>query len=148
MATADQVLGYGLVAPFRRDLKHAFAATGGVDLVRSCVEQVLGTFCGNGDQAQGELPWRTDFGSLLPLLRHRRNDFTTQELARTWVAQALARWEPRVRVTGLEMFREEAVPGGGENVLRLKVFYDILARPGSLNAVVVRGASTTVTVSP
>src|SRR5574340_1155777 len=96
VSTLDQVLGYGLIRPFRHDGRNDFAAAGGVVLVRAAVGQILGTMAGNGTTTQGEIPWRTEFGSLVHLLRHRKLDATTQALARTWVTDALARWEPRV----------------------------------------------------
>jgi uncharacterized protein len=91
----QEFLGFGLLRPFRRDQKADFAAAGGGALIRSAVGQILGTV-GSSDFTQGELPWRTEFGSLLHLLRHQKNDRVLQELARVYVVDALKRWEPRV----------------------------------------------------
>lgn len=137
MPTIDQLLGYGIVRPFRRDLRNDFAATGGEALVRACVAQVLGTMCA-GAGAYGELPWRTDFGSMLYRLRHRKNDDALQELARTYVVEALAKWEPRIAVSDFEITREEAVTGAGENVLRIRLRYDIRSQPRPGSAVSVK----------
>ena len=117
-------LGFGLLRPFRRDLKADFAADGGERLVRSAVGQILGTMAGS-DFTQGEMPWRTEFGSLLYLLRHRRNDAVLQELARVYVVDALKRWEPRVVVTSVQMTRERQ---DGENVLAIRIRYNIVDR--------------------
>ena len=93
-------LSFGLLRPFRRDQKADFAASGAEQVIRSAVGQILGTV-GSSDFTQGELPWRTEFGSLLHLLRHQKNDRVLQELARVYVVDALKRWEPRVVVTAV-----------------------------------------------
>lgn len=129
--------GYGLLRPFRRDRKLDFAAAGGIRLVTSCVGQVLGTRCAS-EFSSGELPWRDEFGSLLYLLRHRANDDTTRELARIYVAEALVRWEPRVRVTGVEIKAEE-VPGLGEVAMAIRVRFDLISRNTPGNAVILPG---------
>ena len=95
----DAFLGYGLVRPFRRDLKSDFASAGGEALVRSCVGQILGTRA-SSDYVQGELPWRPEFGSLLYLGKHRRGPLL-DELVRAWAVDALRRWEPRVQITAV-----------------------------------------------
>lgn len=117
-------LGFGLLRPFRRDLKADFAADGGERIVRSAVGQVLGTMAGS-DFTQGEVPWRTEFGSLLHLLRHKRNDAVLQELARVYVVDALKRWEPRVAVTSVQMTRELQ---DGQNVLAIRIRYNLVDR--------------------
>lgn len=136
------VLGFGLLRPFRRDQQLDFAAAGGARLVEACVGQVLGTRCASGF-SEGELPWRDEFGSLLYLLRHREIDETTQELARVYVAQALARWEPRVRVTGVEVLAEE-VDGLGPVALAIRVQFDLVSRMAPGNSVLLPGLSATV----
>jgi uncharacterized protein len=113
---------FGLLRPFRRDQKSDFAAGGGVALIRSAVGQILGTI-GASEFTQGEVPWRTDMGSLLRLLLHQRNDAMLQELARVHVVDALRRWEPRVRVTAVRMRRER---DQGENVLVMELRYDLV----------------------
>lgn len=102
---AQEFLGFGLLRPFRRDLKADFAADGGEKVIRSAVGQILGTMAGS-DFTQGEVPWRTEFGSLLHLLRHQKNDAVLQELARVYVVDALKRCEPRVIVTSVQATRE------------------------------------------
>ena len=49
--------------------------------------------------APTKLPWRTAFGSVLHLLRHRPNDASLAELARVHARDALVRWAPGVQVT-------------------------------------------------
>jgi uncharacterized protein len=82
------------------------AAAGGGALIRSAVGEILGTV-GSSDFTQGKLPWRTEFGSLLHLLRHQKNDRVLQELARVYVVDVLKRWEPRVVVTSVQIAREQ-----------------------------------------
>ena len=122
----SDLLGFGLLRPFRRDLRSDFAAAGGEQLVRSAVGQILGTV-GSSDFTQGEVPWRSAFGSLLHLLRHQRNDHVLQELARVYVVEALRRWEPRVVVTAVQVIRAQL---DGKNVLSIRLIYNV----GSTNA--------------
>jgi len=136
------IAGFGLVTPFRRDKKSDFAATGGVALIRSAVQQILGTV-GASDFTQGELPWRTEFGSLLFLLRHQKNDVTLQELAKVYVADALRRWGARVVVTGLTARRLE---DGEGNKLVLRLRYNVIQRNVPGNQVLLEGVDQTVTL--
>jgi hypothetical protein len=139
---ADDFLGYGLLRPFRRDRKADFAAAGGEALVRSAVGQILGTMA-SSEHTQGELPWRTEFGSLLHLLRHQKNDAVLQELARVHVVDALKRWEPRVQVTSVKVTREQQ---DGENVLAIRLRYSIISANTPGNNVILEGVQQTVYV--
>lgn len=139
---AQEFLGAGILRPFRRDQKSDFAAAGGEALIRSAVGQVLGTMC-SSDFTQGELPFRSEFGSLLYLLRHQRNDNVLQELARVYVVDALKRWEPRVVVTGVQVTREQQ---DGENVLAIRIRYDVIAINVPGNNVILAGVEQSVVV--
>ena len=86
-----------LAFPFQRDARD-FATVSDVDLLLAQAEQVLGTEA-DSPKGSGELPWRTAFGSVLHLLRHRPNDASLAELARIHARDALARWAPGVQVT-------------------------------------------------
>jgi len=134
---AADLLGFGLVRPFRRDLKSDFASAGGEALVKSAVGQILGTMA-SSDFTEGELPWRTEFGSLLHLLRHQPNSDLLGELARVYVVDALGRWEPRIHVTAVSATREAA------NVLAVRVRYRLAIANKAGNQVV--GAEAEVTV--
>ncbi len=117
-------LGFGLIRPFLRDEKNDFANAGGEVQVRAAVGQILGTRAGSLT-TEGELPWRTEFGSLLYLLKHQKNDAALQELARVYATEALRRWEPRVLLK--EVLAERgSTTDGGENVLNVRVLYDII----------------------
>jgi phage baseplate assembly protein W len=108
----QEFLGFGLLRPFRRDQKADFAAAGGEQLIRSAVGQILGTV------------GSSDFGSLLHVLRHQKNDGILQELARVYIVDALKRWEPRVVVTAVGVAREQK---DGENVLAIRLRYDVIS---------------------
>lgn len=110
-------LGHGLLSPFQRDAKNDFAHGGGVRLVQSAVEQVLGTVC-SSETTQGELPWRPEFGSLIHRLRHSNNDDILADLARVHSVDALARWEPRVRVRKVTI---ERAPLSGPYTLNAQI---------------------------
>lgn len=137
-------IGFGVLTPFRRGPSD-FVAGGGVAFLQSAIGQVLGT-AAMSDYTHGELPWRPEFGSLLHFLRHRPNNQTTAELARIYVAEALARWVPQVRLKNVEVDRRRG-PNGELTILSVRIAYDIvgLSRPG--NAVLVPDVSQTVTLS-
>lgn len=139
---ALEFLGFGLLRPFKRDQKADLAAEGGEQLIRSSVGQVLGTSAAS-DFTPGELPWRTEFGSLLHLLRHQKNDVVLQELARVYVVEALKRWEPRVVVTSVHLTRERQE---GEDVLAIRLRYNVLSTNTPGNNVVLSGVDQTVRV--
>ncbi len=139
---AQEFLGFGLLRPFRRDLRSDFAAAGGDAVIRSAVGQILGTV-GSSDFTQGELPWRTEFGSLLHLLRHQKNDRVLQELARVYVVDALKRWEPRVVVTSVQVAREQQ---DGENVLAIRLRYNVISTNTPGNNVILSGVEQALRV--
>ena len=139
--SAPDLIGYGLLRPFQRGARD-FVAGGGTDAVKSAVGQILGTL-GASATTQGEIPWRTEMGSLLHLLRHQKNDAALQELARVYVTDALQRWEPRVRVTGVKVTREQQE---GENVLAIRVRYSILSTNTPGNGVSLSTAEQTLRV--
>ena len=90
-----------LLIPFRRDKKRDFAVGSGETLLASKVRQALLTE-GSTPRSSGELPWRTNFGAGLTLLRHQRHDAALKELARVYVRDALKRWVPEATVVGVE----------------------------------------------
>ena len=104
-----------LLIPFRRDRKHDFASGTGADLLRSKVIQALMTD-GATPQSQGELPWRTSFGSGLERLRHQRNDAAVAELCRVYIRDALQHWVPGAELSDINVSRD-----GTKLVIRLRV---------------------------
>jgi phage baseplate assembly protein W len=121
-ASAAQVLvGRALIRPLRRNGISDFASATGKRRLEAAMGQLFGTRCDSARQ-QGELPWRTDFGSRLHLIRHQNNDVVLAELARTYVVEALERWLPMVRIKAVTVERPEL------NVVRLSISYVVLAR--------------------
>lgn len=120
-------LGKGILRPFVRDQKGDFAHAEAEANVRACVGQVLGTR-GRNQNAEGEVPWRTDFGSLLFTLRHAPNDPITQTLAQTYIRDALLKWEPRVVLKAATFRTEKSASDitGGEDVLVAALVYDFV----------------------
>ena len=104
-----------LLIPFRRDKKRDFAMGSGAELLASKVRQALLTE-GATARSSGELPWRTNFGAGLGLLRHRANDAVLKELARVYVRDALKRWVPGAHLVGLDVVQD-----GPTLVLRVRV---------------------------
>ncbi len=110
-------LGQGIVAPFRRDGKGDFLSANDGSLIKSSVLVILGTL-GASDFTFGEVPWRTELGSLLPTLRHRNNDAVLRGLADAFVVRALQSQEPRLSVASTEILSED-------NKLRLKARFQV-----------------------
>ena len=140
-----EFLGRGIIRPLRRDQKVDFANATGARLVASCVGQVLGTAC-DSEHASGELPWRTEFGSKLYLLRQRLNSNALVEQARRFVADAIRRWEPRVRITQVHISRGSAPTGGVLNVLSIRVKYNFVDQNSGTNAVLARDLEASVSL--
>lgn len=113
-----------------------FVVATGEKLVRAAVGLVLGTLC-QSNETQGELPWRTEFGSLLPLLRLQNNDAHLQALAQHYVVDALRRWVPAVRVT-----RALVDSMGEPEALFIDVTYNIVDPPSA--RIVATGIQTAV----
>ena len=104
-----------LLIPFRRDKKRDFAVGSGEALLASKVRQALLTE-GATARWSGELPWRTNFGAGLALLRHQRNDAALKELARVYVRDALKRW-----VSGAQLVAFAVEQDGPALTLRVRV---------------------------
>lgn len=135
-------LGAGLLRPFVRDQKQDFANAAGVDLVRACVGQILGTRASDDSgEHQGELEWRPGFGSKLYLLQHRKGPLLN-ELARFYVVEALSRWEPRVT-----SIRAAATFDRLERSLTVDLVYDIIAANVAGNNVLFSDVEQSVSVA-
>lgn len=134
-------LGQGLLLPFQRDLKQDFANAGGVELVKACVKLVLGTQA-NSEFAEGELPWRPEFGSRLYLLRHQKNGPMLTAMATVYVTEALARWEPRVLLRSVR-----ATFDNSQRALQIRVLYDVIDKNTPANNVVFADVDQDVSVA-
>ena len=102
----DKLIGYGLVQPLRRISGRDFVAAGGSSLVKSSINQILGT-------RPGELPWRPSFGVEAEKYRHQGSADTSrhtmdesraQQLG-SEIAEALVKWEPRADVQECEVIK-------------------------------------------
>lgn len=124
MAVAQ--VGTGILRPFQRDAKNDFANGSGDALLASRIGQILGTRARSGS-SPGEVAWRPNFGSRLHLLRHANNTSQRQALARSYLVEALSRWEPRVVPTEVE------VESRGREI-RLRLRYDVLGPTGAIQA--------------
>lgn len=129
------LLGNGVLRPFRWSKNGDFESGGGAALVRAAVGLVLMTIC-NSQTTYGELPWRTEFGSLLQVLRLRNNGGALVGLAKRFVIDTLAAWIPSVRV------RQTTLIAGRKDTRFLKVVYDVVDPTGT--RVVVEGLQTSV----
>jgi len=123
--------GHGIATPFCRDQRGDFCHLGGEDLVRSCVQQVIGT-------QVGELPWRWGFGTKIETLRHRNMDFALREFLRVMIRDALRTWEPRTQVDRVET--ETDIEGH----LVVHVFYTLITSNVRGNRVVNQGRNVSV----
>jgi hypothetical protein len=119
----------GLLTPFRRGAND-FTSGEGQQLMSSKIREVLGTRC-SGPTTQGELPWRTDFGSLIEHARWRNNDAVLEPLLDRWARDAIARWLPSIRITGSKIRREKD-PNGHETIAVLIVGWEALSRGGQV----------------
>lgn len=121
-ALADRVagdfLGCGLTIPFARSSRD-FANACGVDLIRSCVRQLLGTRAAVGE-FPGDLQWRPDFGNKIWILRHRNNDVLLREEASAFIQEAL-RFEPRVQTTEVVASVNEQNPNRLDLLVRYRI---------------------------
>lgn len=119
----------GLLVPFRRGAAD-FVSGEGADLINGEIQQVLGIRCSSAT-TQGELPWRTDFGSLIQHARHRNNDAVLEALLTQWAVDAVARWLRYVRVTRTLLERRKD-PNGNETIASLRVFWEAVTRGGQV----------------
>lgn len=132
-------LGFGLIRPFRRDLKNDFASAGGERLVRSSVGQILGTKA-QGERAFGELPWRPDFGSKFYLLKFKKEPVLS-ELARVYAQESLRLWEPRVRVSSARpTFNRD------RREMRVRIKFDLIDVNAPGNNVLIPGVENEIPV--
>lgn len=119
----------GILTPFRRGAADYVSGEGSA-LINSEIRQVLGTRCASAT-TQGELPWRTEFGSLIHRARHRNNDAVLAALLNQWTVDAVARWLRFVRVTRTTLERKKD-EHGNETILSLRVFWEAVSRGGQV----------------
>jgi len=138
------VLGRGIIRPFRRDDKNDFANAEGEDLVRSCVGQLL-NMRGASPAAQGELEWDPERGSLLYLLRQKKNNPMLKDLAKAYAMTVLQRFEPRVRVKSVVVDKTQGADNAQTLIIRLR--YDVIRVNVPGNQVILSDVDQNVTLS-
>lgn len=138
MATDPAILGFGLLAPFRRGASD-FVSSGGEELIKSSLRTILGTRCGSAT-TQGELPFHQDLGTLLPLIRHENmGDPALDELARYYVVDSIRRNEPRVRLREVRFVQSPA-----DFTYTIILRYDVIDRNVVGNQVLIRDVTQEV----
>lgn len=123
-------LGFGILRPFRRDEKNDFANSGGLRLLDARLGQLLGTKADSVAGA-GELPWRTEFGSRLHILRHRNNSDGLSDLAAAIATEAIEKWEKNVVVTDVATERVSVKGSPPDRTLLVRVTYKVVDQSGA-----------------
>jgi phage baseplate assembly protein W len=111
----DQIYGSGLSHPFRLGVT-GLSVTAGPPKVEESIGLILGT-------QYGERVMRPTFGCNLRSLAFAPVNAATANLARYYVAEGLARWEPRIEVLDVAT----GVPAGEPQVLLITITYRLRA---------------------
>ena len=110
----DEIYGRGLSYPLRLDATGVSTASG-PSKVEESIRLILGT-------QYGERLMRPTFGSNLRTLSFAPNNSSTANLARYYVAEGLARWEPRIEVLEVAVENSATQP-----VLVISIVYRLRA---------------------
>jgi Bacteriophage baseplate protein W len=94
-APGSDLIGSGISFPLRTDQRGLLALTSGVDDIEEAIGLILGT-------APGERPMRPEFGCAVHDLVFDTIDAEMVGRVDAAVRRALARWEPRIDVEGIE----------------------------------------------
>jgi phage baseplate assembly protein W len=92
----SRIIGRGLAFPLGINDRGGVALTSLADEIEQAIYLILGT-------AIGERVLRLEFGSRLHELSFAPLDEATMSLARRYVEDALGRWEPRIRLTDVQV---------------------------------------------
>lgn len=120
------LLGNGLVIPFRRVSGSDFVSAHGGPLVESCVAQIMGT-------RPGELRWRPKFGLDVEPYRHRNLTAAMAQALASEIYRALVEWEPRLSSVAVTPQESEL----GSNKVVAEVSWTITAQATPNSAVIV-----------
>lgn len=129
------LLGNGLIGPFRREAGSDFASAHGGALVKSCVEQVLGT-------KPGEVRWRPRFGMNVEPFRHKNLTQASAQALAAEVHRALLAWEPRLSTVAVTPHFSKLEP----NKVVVEVRWQITAQASPNSAVIVGPVTQEVSV--
>jgi uncharacterized protein len=126
----NEYLGRGMAFPVWQDsagrpqqsarigMTGGFEEAAGVRKIEESIRIILGT-------QHGERAMRPAFGCNLRSLVFAPNNDATANIARHYVAEGLARWEPRIEVLEVEVNRDLAERQQG--VMRISILYRIKA---------------------
>ena len=93
----------GPKAPFGFGSNGDVETSDGADAVGYSIRQILGTGSTRGTRI-GELPWRPSFGSELRwLVNSSMSDDSLRDAAKRAVIESVRRWEPRARLTAVNV---------------------------------------------
>lgn len=118
------LIGSGLSFPLQADQRGVLALAHGVSDIEQAIRVILGT-------APGERPMRPEFGCAVHDLVFDTIDAELVGKVEAAVHTALARWEPRIEVTGLDFDLGEADRG----TLVITINYRILSTSRLYNLV-------------
>jgi len=110
----DEIYGRGLSYPLRLD-PTGLGVSSGAAKVEESIRLILGT-------QYGERLMRPTFGSNLRTLGFAPNNSSTANLARYYVAEGLARWEPRIEELDVDVENSATQP-----VLVISITYRLRA---------------------
>jgi phage baseplate assembly protein W len=94
-------LGYAFTGGLQLTLTGQLASCSGAEAIRGAILMLLSTI-------PGERVMRPDYGCDLFRLAFSPNDDTTAGLAIHYVRRAVARWEPRVEILGVDAHPDRA----------------------------------------
>jgi len=121
---SDNLVGAGIAFPLRVDARGGLALSRSSDDVDEAIRLIVGT-------AQGERPMRPEFGCAVHDFVFDSIDAEMVGRVETAVHQALARWEPRIEVVGLDFDLDEV----GQGKLGITITYEVLATSRLYNLV-------------
>ncbi len=121
---AGDIIGRGWAFPPHLDERGQLALVGGPAEIEEAVRIILNT-------APGQRVMRPEFGCRLHELVFAPNNSRTAGLAERYVREALGRWEPRIRVTGIRVASDDQ----NEGRLVVTVTYEIKSTHSSRSLV-------------
>jgi len=112
---------HGLIRPLRRDGRGDFSHGDGEARARALIGQAIGTRAFS-HRFRGELPWRPDAGSKVYLLRHGKTDLIARELGLVYVADAVRKYVPAVKL-------QEIGVDAADETMSIRVRWALAAKP-------------------
>lgn len=116
LGNPNAYLGRGLAFPFQVNPRGEIALVDGTRDIEQSIRIILGT-------RPGERVMRPEFGCRAQELLFEPRDAATESLLQTYVMEALTRWEPRIEVTGVNVYVNEE----SDSALFAEVLYYIKA---------------------